>query len=408
MPPLARETKNTLQRMNKKTIKDIDIQGKRVLMRVDFNVPLDENLKITDDTRIKAALPTIKYTLEQNARLILLSHMGRPKGKVVENLRLKPVSLRLSELLGKEVKMANDCIGQEVKQAADVLKEGEILLLENTRFHKEEKDNDPAFAKELASLAEVYVSDAFGSVHRAHASTVGVAHLLPAAAGFLLEKEIEFLGKVTRAPEKPFALILGGAKVSDKIGVITNLLNKVDVIIIGGGMAYTFLKAQGKNIGSSKLEADKLDLAKEILSRAASSGVKILLPCDNIAANEFSAQAEYKLVGEEIPDGWMGLDVGPKSTENFILALTDAKTVVWNGPLGVCEWEPFSQASKRVAEFMAGSSAISVIGGGDTAAAIAKFGLSDKMSHVSTGGGASLEFLEGKTLPGIAVLDDKE
>lgn len=393
--------------MSKRTIKDIDIQGKAVLMRVDFNVPLDENLKITDDTRIKAALPTIKYALEQNARLILLSHLGRPKGKVVENLRLKPVALRLSELLGKEVKMANDCIGQEVKQAADALEEGEILLLENTRFHKEETDNDPAFAKELASLGEVYVSDAFGSVHRAHASTVGVAHLLPAAAGFLLEKEIEFLGKVTSAPEKPFALILGGAKVSDKIGVITNLLNKVDVIIIGGGMAYTFLKAQGKNIGSSKLEADKLDLARKILSRAVSSGVKILLPCDNIAANEFSAQAEHKLVGEEIPDGWMGLDVGPKSTENFISALKEAKTVVWNGPLGVCEWKPFSQASKKVAEFLAGSSATTVIGGGDTAAAIAKFGLSNKMSHVSTGGGAALEFLEGKTLPGIAVLDDK-
>ncbi len=393
--------------MNKKTIRDINIQGKKVLMRVDFNVPLDENSKITDDTRIKAALPTIKYALEQNARLILMSHLGRPKGKVVQGLRLKPVALRLGELLGKEVKTTNDCIGPQVKQAADTLKEGEISLLENTRFHKEETDNDPAFAKELASLSEVYVSDAFGSVHRAHATTVGVAHYLPSAAGFLLEKEIEFLDKVTKNPDKPFALILGGAKVSDKIGVINNLLNKVDIILVGGGMAYTFLKAQGKNIGSSKLEEDKLDLAKQVLSKAASSGVKILLPSDNVAADAFSATAQHKLVGEEIPDGWMGLDIGPKTTENFISALKEAKTIVWNGPLGVCEWEPFSKASHKIAEFLASSDATTVIGGGDTAAAVAKFGLSDKMSHVSTGGGASLEFLEGKALPGIAVLQDK-
>ncbi len=393
--------------MNKKTIKDIDIQGKKVLMRVDFNVPLDENLQITDDTRIKAALPTINYALKQNAKLILFSHLGRPKGKVVENLRLKPVVLRLSELLGKEIKMLDDCIGPEVKEASDNLKEGELLLLENTRFHKEEKDNDPDFAKELASLGEVYVSDAFGSVHRAHASTEGIAHYLPSAAGFLLEKEIEYLGKVVKNPDKPFALILGGAKVSDKIEVIDNLLDKVDVILIGGGMAYTFLKAEGKDIGASKLEADKLDLAKNILSKANSSGVKILLPCDNIAADAFSATAQYKVVGEEIPQGWMGLDVGPKTVENFISALKEARTVVWNGPLGVCEWEPFSKASKRIAGFLASSGATTVIGGGDTAAAVAKFELSDKMSHVSTGGGACLEFLEGKTLPGIAVLQDK-
>ena len=394
--------------MNKKTIKDIDIRGKKLLMRVDFNVPLDDNLRITDDTRIKAVLPTIRYALERNAKLILISHLGRPKGKVVENLRLKPAASRLSELLGKEVKMANDCVGSEVKQAVDNLIEGEVLLLENTRFHKEEEDNDPNFAKELASLGEVYVSDAFGSVHRAHASTEGVARHLPAVAGFLLEKEIKFLGKVVKNPDKPFALILGGAKVSDKIGVIENLLNQVDAILIGGGMAYTFLKAQGKNIGASKLEEDKLDLAKEILSKAASSGVKILLPSDNIAADGFSASAQHKLVGEEIPDGWMGLDVGPKTTQEFIAALREAKTVVWNGPLGVCEWEPFSQASKKVAEYLATSAATTIIGGGDTAAAVAKFGLSEKMSHVSTGGGASLEFLEGKTLPGIAVLNDKE
>ncbi len=393
--------------MNKKTIKDIDIRGKRVLMRVDFNVPLDGKLRITDDTRIRGALPTIKYALEQDAKLILMSHLGRPKGRIVENFRLRPVALRLNELLGKKVRALNDCIGPKVKAASASLKEGEVLLLENTRFHKEEMENDPGFAKELASLGEVYVSDAFGSVHRAHASTVGVAGYLPAVAGFLLEKEIEFLSKVTKSPDKPLALILGGAKVSDKIGVINNMLDKADTILIGGGMAYTFLKAKGKDIGSSKLEADKLDLAKEILSNAASSGVEILLPSDHIAADAFSASANSKVVGENIPEGWIGLDVGPETTENFISALKGARTVVWNGPLGVCEWEPFSQASRKLARFLSASSATTIIGGGDTAAAVAKFGLSDKMNHVSTGGGASLEFLEGKTLPGIAVLQDK-
>jgi phosphoglycerate kinase len=398
--------------VNKKTIKDIDIKGKKVLMRVDFNVPLDESQNITDDNRIRAALPTIQYMLEQNASLILMSHLGRPKGKVVDSLSLTPVALRLSELLEKDVKILNDCIGPEVKRAADNLGNGETMLLENTRFHKEEEDNDLAFAKELASLGEVYVSDAFGSVHRAHATTVGVAQHLPSAAGFLLEKEIEFLSKVTQNPDRPFVLILGGAKVSDKIGVITNLLNKVDVIIIAGAMAYTFLKAQGKNIGSSKLEEDKLDLAKDILSRACSCDVKILLPSDNVVADAFEASANYKIVGEEVPVGWMGLDVGPKTTQVFIAALKDAKTVLWNGPLGVCEWEPFNQASRKVAEFLASrngsrTAPTTVIGGGDTAAAVAKFGLSSKMSHVSTGGGASLEFLEGKILPGIAVLNDK-
>ena len=396
-----------MEAINKKTIKDIDIRGKRVLMRADFNVPLDENANITDDTRIKAALPTINYALSQNTKLILASHLGRPKGKVVENLRLKPVAKRLGELLHKDVHMADDCIGPAVKQAVHNLKEGDILLLENTRFHKQETDNDPSFAQGLASLAEVYISDAFGSVHRAHASTEGVADHLPSAAGFLLQKEIEFLGKVVSAPDKPFVLILGGAKVSDKIGVINHLLDKVDAILIGGGMAYTFLKAKGKNIGNSKLEAEKLDLAKEILSQAASSGVNILLPCDNVIADSFSGDARHKITGEEIPDGWMALDVGPKTTEAFIAALKDARTVVWNGPLGVCEWESFSKASRQVAAVLAGSAATTIIGGGDTAAAVAKFGLSDKMSHVSTGGGASLEFLEGKILPGIAVLEDK-
>jgi 3-phosphoglycerate kinase len=393
--------------MEKKTIKDIDIKGKKVLIRVDFNVPFDENQNITDDTRIQAALPTIKYALEQNAKVILMSHLGRPKGKVVASLSLKPVAARLSKLLDKKIEMASDCIGSQVKEAVDALKENSVLLLENTRFHKEETDNDPVFAKKLASLGEVYINDAFGSVHRAHASTEGIAHFLPAVAGFLLKKEIEYLGKVTQSPDKPFVLILGGAKVSDKIGVICNMLDKVDSIIIGGGMAYTFLKAQGKDIGSSKLEEDKIDLAKEILSQAESGGVKIILPKDNVVADSFSADAQNKIVGEQIPEGWMGLDVGPKTTDEFISALKDAKTVVWNGPLGVCEWEPFSKGSKKIAKFLSTLGAISVIGGGDTAAAMVKFGLSDKMSHVSTGGGASLEFLEGKALPGIAVLQDK-
>ena len=393
--------------MNKKTIKDIDIKGKKVLMRVDFNVPLDEAQAITDDTRITAALPTINYALDNGAALILMSHLGRPKGKVVDTMSLEPIAKRLGELLNREVKMAPDCVGDEVDELASALAVGEVLLLENTRFHKEETANDPEFAKKLASLAEVYVSDAFGTVHRAHASTEGVAHLLPAVAGFLLEKEIEYLGKVTKNPEKPFVLILGGAKVSDKIELITNMLDKVDAIIIGGGMAYTFLKAQGKTIGSSLLEADKIDLAKDILTKATNKGVSILLPDDNVITNKFAADAENKIVGEDVPDGWMGLDVGPKTTASFIQALKSAKTVVWNGPLGVSEWPSFAKASLKLTEFLSTSGATTVIGGGDTAAAVKRFGLSDKMSHVSTGGGASLEFLEGKILPGVAALEDK-
>ena len=393
--------------MTKKTIRDVDIHGKKVLMRVDFNVPLNEDLEISDDTRIKAALPTIRYVLQNNARLVLMSHLGRPKGKVVDSMRLRPVALRLSELLEKEVHMLNDCIGPEVKAAINLLKDGGISLLENTRFHKEEEANDLKFAEELACLGELFVSDAFGSVHRAHASTVGVAKYLPAVAGFLLEKEIEFLGKVIDNPAKPLALILGGAKVSDKIGVVNHLMDKADTILIGGGMAYTFLKAKGKQIGASKLEEDKLDLARNILSTAKDRGVNILLPSDNVIADAFSASAQHKMAGEEVPEGWMGLDVGPKTTENFISALREAKTIVWNGPLGVCEWEPFSQSSRKLAEFISSSGATSIIGGGDTAAAVSKFGLTDKMSHVSTGGGASLEFLEGKALPGIAVLQNK-
>ncbi|MFH1046067.1 MAG: phosphoglycerate kinase [Candidatus Omnitrophota bacterium] len=394
--------------MNKKTIKDIDIKGKRVLMRVDFNVPLDEQLKITDDMRITAALPTIKYALGQGAKVILMSHLGRPKGKVDPQFSLKPVADRLSKLLGKPVRMASDCIGPEVKKLIGAMKAGEIALLENTRFHKEEEANDPAFAKELAALGDVFVSDAFGSVHRAHASTEGIAHLLPALAGFLLEKEIAYLSKVTANPEKPFVLILGGAKVSDKIELITNLLDKVNAIIIGGGMAYTFLKAQGKNIGASKLEADKIDLAKEILRKAKEHNVQIYLPKDNVIADKFAADAKNKVAGEEVPEGWMGLDIGPKTTDEFIKALKSAKTVVWNGPLGVCEWEPFNKGSKKIAQCLSSLKATTVIGGADTAAAVAQFGLSEKMSHVSTGGGASLEFLEGKELPGVAALQDKQ
>lgn len=394
--------------MRKKSIRDIDIKGKRILVRVDFNVPLDEQQNITDDMRIKAALPTLRYALEQKARLILISHLGRPKGKTVESLRLRPIAKRLGKLLGQEVEYLTDCIGLEIKAEVEALGAAQVILLENTRFHKEEKNNDPEFARQLASLAEIYVNDAFGSVHRAHASTEGIAHYLPAVAGFLLEKEIKFLSKITENPDKPVAVILGGAKVSDKIGVIDNLLDKVDMIIIGGGMAYTFLKAQGKDIGSSILEKDKLDLAKAILSRSAALGVKMLLPDDNIVADNFSASAQHKIVADVIPENWMGLDIGPRTTSKFIQALSTAKTIIWNGPLGVCEWEPFSHASRLVAEFLANSSATTVIGGGDTAAAVAKFGLSEKMSHVSTGGGASLEFLEGKELPGIAALNDQD
>ena len=395
--------------MNKKTIKDIDVKNKKVLVRCDFNVPLDgETGKITDNRRIRAALPTIQYLLDNNAKVILCSHLGRPKGEVNEKYSLKPVALELSKLLGREVKLAHDVIGEDAENLTSNMKEGEIVLLENVRFHKEEEKNEPEFAKKLASFAEIYVNDAFGTAHRAHASTEGVSHYLPAVSGFLIEKELEFLGKALENPERPFVAILGGAKVSDKIGVIENLLEKVDTLIIGGGMAYTFLKAQGNNIGKSLCEEDKIDLAKTILEKAQEKGVKLILPIDNHVAIEYSNEAEDRFVAStEIPEEYMGLDIGPETIELFKSIVKDAKTVLWNGPLGVCEFKKYEVGTKAVAEMLSQSNAVTVIGGGDSAAAIEKLGLADKMTHISTGGGASLEFLEGKVLPGIACLGEK-
>jgi phosphoglycerate kinase len=393
--------------MNKMTLKDIDLNNKAVLVRADFNVPQDVNLNITDDTRIRATLPTIRYLLENGAKkIILMSHLGRPEGKVVEKYSLRPVAVRLQELLGEPVKFFNDCVGDNIKGEIEVAKE-KTILLENLRFHAEEEANDANFAKELASLAEIYVNDAFGTAHRAHASTEAVAHYLKAAAGFLLEKEIEYLGNAVQSPKRPFMVILGGAKVSDKIGVIENLLPKCDAILIGGGMAYTFLKAQGKTIGNSKLEKDKLDLAKSILEKAKQLKKEIALPIDNVVVDNIDANAKTEVVGEDIPDGKIAVDIGPKTVKLFEDKLKNAKTIVWNGPLGIFEMDAFSKGTKEIAKFISGLGATTIIGGGDTAAAIAKFGLEDKMTHISTGGGASLEFLEGKTLPGIAALSEK-
>lgn len=396
--------------MNKKTVKDIDVNGKKVLIRCDFNVPIDsETGKITDNRRIRAALPTIQYLLDHNAKVILCSHLGRPKGEFNLKYSLKPVAEELSKLLNKDVKLAKDVIGESAKELTSNMKEGDIVLLENVRFHKEEEQNDPEYSKALASMAEIYVNDAFGTAHRAHSSTTGVADYLPAVSGFLIEKELEFLGGALENPKHPFVAILGGAKVSDKIGVIENLLDKVDTLIIGGGMAYTFYKAQGHHIGTSICEEDKLDLAKSILEKAQEKGVKLLLPVDNHVSSEYSNNGEEKMVDStEIPDGFMGLDIGPKTIEKFEEAVKDAKTVVWNGPLGVCEFDKFATGTKAVATMLSKIEATTIIGGGDSAAAIEKLGLADKMTHISTGGGASLEFLEGKTLPGIACLQDKE
>ncbi|MCP4650247.1 MAG: phosphoglycerate kinase [PVC group bacterium] len=393
--------------MNKMTVKDADLKDKKVLMRADFNVPLDENLNITDELRITSALATIKYCLEQGAKkVILMSHLGRPKGNVVEKMRLSPVAKKLSELLDMPVKKLDDCVGEEIEKEVEAASE-RVILLENLRFHAEETKNDPEFAKQLSCLGDVFVNDAFGTAHRAHASTEGVAHYLPSYAGFLIEKEIEYLGKVVESPERPFITILGGAKVSDKIKMIENIMDKVDCLLIGGGMAYTFLKAQGKAIGNSKLEADRLDLARLILEKAAANSVDVVLPVDNVVADKFQADANVQSVGEEIPEGYMGLDVGPKTIELFKEKLQNAKTIVWNGPVGVFEMAPFAKGTEVLAKYIADLEATSIIGGGDTASAVRCFNVKDKMSHVSTGGGASLEFLEGLELPGIAALKDK-
>ena len=394
--------------MNKKTIKDIDLKGKKVFVRCDINVPMDENQNITDNTRIVAALPTIKYLLEQNCKLVLASHLGRPKGEFKPEFSLQPVAKELSKLLGREVIMAKDVIGKDAMTKAANLKEGEILLLENVRFHREETDNDPEFSKKLASMAEIFVNDAFGTAHRAHSSTTGIADYLPAVSGFLIEKELKFLGNAVNNPERPFVAILGGAKVSDKIGVIDSLLEKVDTLMIGGGMAYTFFKAQGYGVGNSICEMDKLDLAKQAMEKAKQKGVKLLLPVDTKVGKEYKPDTESKTVKyTEIPDDWEGFDIGEETIKLFSDELKNAKTVVWNGPLGLFEFEQFAVGTNSIAKVLSEIDATTIIGGGDSAAAVKKAGLEDKMTHISTGGGASLEFLEGKKLPGIEALMDK-
>ena len=394
--------------MDKKTVRDIDLKGKKVLVRCDFNVPMDENQNITDNTRIVAALPTIKYLLENECKIILCSHLGRPKGEFKPEYSLKPVAVELSKLLGQEVIMAKDVIGEDAKTKAENLKSGEILLIENVRFHKEETENNLEFAKQLALMAQVYVNDAFGSSHRAHSSTAGVAEFLPAVSGFLIEKEIKFLGNAISNPERPFVAILGGSKVSDKIGVIENLIEKVDTLIIGGAMAYTFLKAQGYEVGNSLCEIDKLDLAKELMEKANKKGVKFMLPIDTKIGKEFDANTESKTVKTtEIPEGWQGLDIGEETVNLFADELRKAKTVVWNGPLGVFEFEKFAVGTNQIAKILSEIDGTTIIGGGDSVSAVKKAGLEDKITHISTGGGASLEFLEGKKLPGIECLLDK-
>ena len=393
--------------MKKKSIRDFDLKGKKILIRADFNVPLDADLKITDDTRIKSSIPTIKHALDRGGSVILMSHLGRPKGEANERMRLDPVRDRLKELLGRDVRKLNDCVGSDVRDAVKSIRPGDVMLLENLRFHKEEEKNDSSFAKELASLGDIFINDAFGTCHRAHASTEGVTKYLPSGSGFLVEKEIRYFESLVEKPEKPYVAILGGAKVSDKIQVFGRLMDNVDAILVGGAMAYTFLKSQGVNVGGSKLEADKLDLAKDILDKSEKKNVKIVLPLDHIVADKIDENAETKEVGREIPDKWIGLDIGKMTIKKFKEVLKTAKTVVWNGPVGYFEISKFGNGTKEIAGFLADLSATTVIGGGDTAAAIAKLGLEEKMSHISTGGGASLEYLEGKTLPGIAALNDK-
>lgn len=394
--------------MNKKTIEDIDVNGKRVLVRCDFNVPQDENGNITNDIRIVESLKTIKYLLDNNAKVILCSHLGRPKGEFNMKYSLAPVAKRLSEYLGFEVKMAKDVIGESAKELANNVKEGEAILLENVRFHKEEEANDPEFSKSLASLADIYVNDAFGTAHRAHSSTAGVADYLPAVCGYLIQKEISVIGNALDNPNRPFVAILGGKKVSDKIGVIENLIDKADSIIIGGGMSYTFLKAQGYSVGKSICELDKLDLAKELMEKAKNKGVKLIFPIDTVCGKEFSNDTEILTVDSTaIPDDWEGLDIGPKSIEEFTKVLRQAKTVMWNGPVGVFELDKFAVGTNAIAKVLSEIDATTIIGGGDSAAAVEKGGYKEKMTHISTGGGASLELIEGKVLPGIACLNDK-
>jgi phosphoglycerate kinase len=390
--------------MDKKTIRDIDVRNKRVLVRVDFNVPIEKG-HITDDRRIRASLPTINYLIEHGARLILASHLGRPKGGRDEKYSLKPVAARLQELLGRPVKMADDVVGEAVQQQVGKMNPGDVLLLENVRFYPQEEKNDPAFAKQLAELAEVYVNDAFGSAHRAHASTEGVAHFLPAVAGFLMEQELNYLGRALANPARPFVAILGGAKISDKIGVITNLLSKVDRLLVGGGMANTFAKATGYPVGDSLVENDKLDTARNLIGQAMG---KLILPVDWVVGDRFEADAESKVVDVQlVPEGWRILDVGPRTIELFELKLADAKTVVWNGPLGVFEFPKFAKGTVEIAKRLASIGATTIVGGGDSAAAVEQAGVADKITHISTGGGASLEFLEGKELPGVKALQDK-
>lgn len=394
--------------MNKKTVKDIDVSNKKVLVRCDFNVPLDENGKITDNRRIVGALDTIKYLIDQNAKVILCSHLGRPKGEVKKEFSLKPVAEELSKLLGKEVKLADDIIGESAKALVSNMKEGDVVLLENVRFDSREEKNDEEFSKELSSFAEIFVNDAFGTAHRAHSSTAGVANFLPAVSGFLIEKELNFLGSSLENPDRPFVAILGGKKVSDKIGVINSLLEKVDTLMIGGAMAYTFFKAQGFNVGDSICELDKLDLAKSLLEKAKEKDVKLMLPIDTKVGKEFKADTESKTVNyNEIPDGWSGYDIGEKTIEIYKEELKNAKTVIWNGPIGLFEFEQFAIGTNEIAKCLAELDATTIIGGGDSSSAVEKAGLADKMTHISTGGGASLEFLEGKKLPGIECLMDK-
>lgn len=391
----------------KKTMNDVEVKGKRVFVRVDFNVPMEDG-KITDDTRIRAALPTIKHLVDEDAKVILASHLGRPKGEVVEDMRLTAVGNRLAELLGKPVLKLDESVGETVKTAVHNMNDGDVVLLENVRFHKGEEKNDAELAKQFAELAEIYVNDAFGAAHRAHASTAGIAEYLPAVSGFLLQKELDVLGKALSDPERPFTAIIGGAKVKDKIGVIDHLLDKVDNLIIGGGLAYTFVKAQGHEIGNSLVEEDKIELAKEFMQKAKDKGVNFLMPVDAVVASEFSKDADSKVVDiGAIPADWMGLDIGPKTVALYADTIKNSKSIIWNGPMGVFEMEKFAEGTKGVAEAMAETAGYTIIGGGDSAAAVEKFHVADKMDHISTGGGASLEFMEGKELPGVVALNDR-